>query len=199
MSFDFKHWIEVFKDNPGYNDVRNVTVETFDTINWKAMGIHGITQEENDRRYAILFDVHCKQDERDRNQNVYWSYGDQWSRIVRADKPTEEVSDLPLTTGMDVSMWIPGGDKINGLSLDNAPYGVFVFFQEVDKEPEPTPEPEEPEPEEPEPEEPEPIAMTAKTMISSIQNLRILKSTLDGLPVDEQGYVTIERLDITNA
>ena len=204
--FNFAHWIKIFRDFPYFNDTEAI-IKKASYPNWRILGIHALAKDEFTGQRAIYFDAHNKQNNRDRGQNILWNYGSQPVRTLRVTKPSNEIADLPLTPGMNVSMWIPGSDRVDGLSYDY-PYGLFVFFQEVEKEYPDDPgcgngddevKPVDPPPDIVDPLPKPSLRVKAIKQTVTIIDLKIKKSLIDLFPVDEEGFINISSLEIVGS
>ncbi len=187
MAFDYKYWLDIFLESPGYNDTDGlVTVISPQGSQWRVIGIHKLRPDENLGGHGIIFDVRCKQGDRDRQRAVHWGYWDAFPDPAYADKPDNEVGHIAVFENM-AEVWakVQGADRIEGFRTDIAvppgtPPGnsfghhqIFVVWEEWDSGTGPPVEP------------PDVDIIGAVTM-------RIKKSLVDGMEPDNEGFVEIQ-------
>lgn len=162
--FNFQEWTKTFQDyyaqnGIAYNDAANYNVIVqLDNSNWKVIGIHHLLPDENNGNHNVYVEVLCKQNERNNQKVIHWTWKGRRSDEAAPDiwagqKPSNELVNIPLNLGMIVSVWPHLGEKVLGLSSNHSDEAVgntighhsfFVCFQEIDGDisfPDPLPEP----------------------------------------------------------
>jgi hypothetical protein len=206
--FNFQYWIEVFQGyymqhGTIYNDTPKehpsglpvIEINSPSGSQWRVLGIHKLTPEENNGNHNVFLEVYCKQNEREGMRAVYWDWQgrhgteDAPGPVFMAQKGKDDLMDLPIHVPMKIRVWIQNGDSVQWFHSewpDEAPgntwghHSYFVCFQEsawFEDVPAPEPDPD------PEP-EPEPIEVNAAIQVTA--NLEWLKT----LPVDNEGNIT---------
>lgn len=148
---------------------------------WRVLGVHHLSPDENRGKHNVFIEVLRKQGNRDLTRPIHWTWKDRQSDqsardVFAGDKPPNELIDLPLFLGMIVSVWTDDSEVASGFSSNHPDEGngntighhsFFVCFQEVNEGVGNDP-----------PEEGETV-------------LAIKKSWLDGLPLDDDGFVRV--------
>ncbi len=201
--FDFQYWINIFKQHKAktgliYNDAITYGVEivVLNNLSWKVLGVHHLTPGENRGNHNVYIEMLCKQNEREGSWPIHWTQeGRRLNQnapdVFAGQKPLNELVDIPLNLGMEVSVWPHAGEVVAGLSSNHLSsnhetpgntighHSFFVCFQEVDLN-KPVPQPD-PLPI-PQPKPPTPV------IIKVTANLEWLKT----LPEDDQGNIIFE-------
>lgn len=162
--FDFEDWIEKFQGEysqtgVAFNDAEGygITIE-LSSSNWKVIGIHHLSPDENNGNHNVFVEVLCKQNDREAFKAIHWTWQGKQNHEAAPDvfagqKPLNELVDIPLNLGMIVSVWPHLGERVVGLSSDHPDeasgntighHSFFVCFQEIENgiiTPEPEPEP----------------------------------------------------------
>jgi hypothetical protein len=190
--FDFQYWIDYFKeyyrDNSViYNDAESygVIIQSAANLDWKVLGVHHLTPDENKGNHNVYIEVLCKQNEREGFRAIHWTWegrqpNESAPDVFAGQKPLNELVNIPINVGMVVSVWPHLGETVLNLRSDHPDeetgntfghHSFFVCFQEVDADggqlPEPDPEP-------------------ANATIEISANI----DWLNTLPIDSQGNIT---------
>lgn len=188
MAFDYKYWLNVFLESPGYNDTNGQVIVTSPPgSQWRVIGVHELRPDENLGNHHIRFDVRCKQGDRDPQRALNWGYWDESPAPAYADKPDNETGNIAIFANMaEVWAQIQGGDRIDGFRIDIAvppdtPSGnswghhsIFVVWEEWSGD------------------QPEPPIDPPDVDIIGAVTVRIKKALIDGLEPDSEGFVEIE-------
>lgn len=207
MDLDFHKWIEKFREHREqtgtiYNDTPNppaglpaVTIKSPAGSNWRVLGIHKLTSDENNGNHNVFVEVLCKQGDRAGFQPVEWDWHGRGNYeaapgpVFAGQKDLTELVDLPIHIPMKIRIWIQGGDEASlfhsefpdeGHGNTYGNHSFFLCFEEVDhSEPLPIPDPTP---------DPPPGPTQPKIQISLTVNWEWVNS----LTPDENGNITIE-------
>lgn len=164
MAFDFRRWIETFKQQLGFNDAKayGVIIDHRSAALWQVIGVHHLSGDENNGNHNVFLDVLDEDGLRVYGAHVSWGWNDMRSDEkpgdVVIDKPTYEPGgNLAMHKGQKVFCYIPGdrSDYVKGLHIGHADEGdgntwghhsFYVVFQKVNSSappelPEPDPDP----------------------------------------------------------
>jgi len=159
--FDFQQWIEKFKSHyrttgAMYNDAfkYGITVDIPENRDWRVLGIHHLDPDENKDNHNVYVEMLCKQGDREGFRAIHWTWEgrnevtEDAPPVFAGSKPLNELVDIPLNLGMNVSVWTNGSEIAEGFSSNHPDenegnsighHSFFVCFQEMDKDAVPLP------------------------------------------------------------
>ena len=160
--FNFQEWIAVFRDYYNqlgivYNDAADygVSIDIPENRIWKVLGIHHLYPSENKEpneefgKHNVYIEMLCKQNEREGFRAIHWTWegrqpNENAPDVFAGQKPLDEVVDIPLNLGMNVSVWTNGGEIAKGFSSNHPDeetgntighHSFFVCLQEIGEDP----------------------------------------------------------------